>query len=315
MAISKRTAYLTDPICEQHDNGAGHPERPERLCALNEMLSESNFTDHLTHSTIINYPFDWCREVHVPEHIEAVQQAVECAPTPVGTETQVSEHSLEAAHTAFSAVMMACNMVRQGEAANAFCAVRPPGHHAESNTIMGFCLFNHIAIAARYLQRHHNLERLLIVDWDVHHGNGTQEIFYNDPSVLYVSTHQFPFFPGTGSPQETGKEAGDGSTLNIPLSAGSGDKELTSALRQKLVPKAQWFQPSFVLLSAGFDAHQRDPLAGLYVTEEGFREATKIVKEVANQYCDGQLVSVLEGGYDLTGLTASAEAHLAELTN
>ncbi len=315
MATPNRTAYLTDPICEQHKTGAGHPERPERLSALNQMLRKTNLANHLALPTISNYPFDWCREVHLTDHIEAVRQAVNRAPTPIGMDTHVSEHSLQAAHTAFSAVLMASDMVREGDVTNAFCAVRPPGHHAESNTIMGFCLFNNIAIAARYLQHHHNLERILIVDWDVHHGNGTQEIFYNDPSVLYVSTHQFPFFPGTGSPQETGKGAGEGYTLNIPLRSGSGDKEFASSLRQGLLPKAQWFQPSFVLLSAGFDAHQRDPLAGLDVTEQGFREVTKIVKEVADQYCNGQMVSVLEGGYDLTGLTASAEAHLEVLTN
>lgn len=315
MATANTTAYLTDPIYEKHETGAGHPERPERLAALNDMLSKSSVADRLSYPTIRHYPFDWCREVHVQEHVQAVQRAAEHAPTPIGMDTHVSEHSLEAAHKAFSAVMMTADHIMDGKIRNAFCAVRPPGHHAESNAIMGFCLFNNIAIAARYLQHHHNLERILIVDWDVHHGNGTQEIFYNDPSVLYVSTHQSPLFPGTGSRQETGQGAGEGCTLNIPLAAGSGDKELTTSLREDFIPKAQAFQPSFVLLSAGFDAHQRDPLAGLEMTEEGFREATRIVKEVADELCDGQMISVLEGGYDLTGLAASVEAHLEELTS
>jgi acetoin utilization deacetylase AcuC-like enzyme len=206
--------------------------------------------------------------------------------------------------------MAAVDAVLSGEVRNAFCAVRPPGHHATADRSMGFCLLNNVAIAARYIQKRHKLPKVLVVDWDVHHGNGTQEMFYADPSVFYFSVHRYPFYPGTGSAEQHGAGKGKGATLNVPLPAGSGDREFLRAFSEKLVPAAGQYHPDFVLVSAGFDAHRDDPLGGMRVTTEGFAEMTRIVKRIAEEHCQGRLVSVLEGGYDLDGLAASVAAHL-----
>ena len=196
---------------------------------------------------------------------------------------------------------------------NAFCAVRPPGHHALKDRAMGFCFFNNVAIAAKYIQNKHHLARVLIVDWDVHHGNGTQAIFYDDPSVFYFSTHQSPFYPGTGGADEKGEGKGRGFTLNVPLPAGSGDADYAKAFEEKLKPAAAAFQPDFVLISAGFDAARGDLLGRMDLTPEGYAQLTRIVKAIAQQYCKGRLVSVLEGGYNLEALAASVEAHVRVL--
>ncbi|HEX29514.1 TPA: histone deacetylase, partial [Candidatus Poribacteria bacterium] len=196
---------------------------------------------------------------------------------------------------------------------NVFCAIRPPGHHALKSRAMGFCLFNNVAIGARYIQRKYGLSKVLIVDWDVHHGNGTQAIFYDDPTALYFSTHQYPFYPGTGSREERGIGKGEGYTVNVPLPAGSGDEEYVRIFEEILRPKAIQFDPDFILISAGFDPYEDDPIGGMRVTPEGFAELTKIVKEIAEECCEGRLVSVLEGGYNLEGLAESVEAHILAL--
>ncbi|MCI0596022.1 MAG: histone deacetylase, partial [candidate division Zixibacteria bacterium] len=192
--------------------------------------------------------------------------------------------------------------------------VRPPGHHAEKDRAMGFCLLNNTAVAAAHLIEALGCERVLIVDWDVHHGNGTQNIFYSDPRVFYYSSHQYPFYPGTGAAFETGEGAGVGTTLNVPLAAGSGDEEFLAGLKEKLIPAAQKYRPEFIIISAGFDAHAEDPLAGLDVTDEGFEEAARLVKELAEEVCGGKLVSVLEGGYDLDVLGRCVCDHLKILS-
>jgi acetoin utilization deacetylase AcuC-like enzyme len=196
---------------------------------------------------------------------------------------------------------------------NAFCAVRPPGHHAESSRAMGFCLFNNVAIGIRYAQEQHGLKRVAIFDWDVHHGNGTQEIFYEDPSVLYVSTHQYPYYPGTGSASERGKGKGEGFTLNLPLSAGTDGKEYVKLFKEKIVPALQEFKPDILLISAGFDAHKDDPLAAIFLDESTYSEVTRMLAEFAEKCCQGRIVSVLEGGYDLQALPRCVEAHLQQL--
>ena len=201
----------------------------------------------------------------------------------------------------------------QGEVTNAFCAVRPPGHHALADRAMGFCIFNNVAIAARYVQQQYGLSRVLIVDWDVHHGNGTQAAFYDDPSVLYFSVHQFPFYPGSGTEAEKGRGKGLNSTINVPLPRGSGDKEYLEAFEQKLCPAALAFAPQFVFVSAGFDAHENDTLGGMRVTTEGYGKLTRIVKGIADQCCQGRLVAVLEGGYGLGGLADAVETHIRVL--
>jgi acetoin utilization deacetylase AcuC-like enzyme len=201
----------------------------------------------------------------------------------------------------------------QGRVQNAFCAVRPPGHHAESTHAMGFCLFNNIAITARYLQQRHGLERVAIVDWDVHHGNGTQRTFYEDPSVFFFSTHQYPYYPGTGKADETGMGRGTGFTKNVPLPAGMGDTEYLQIFNTVLRPALKAYRPDVVLVSAGFDAHRDDPLAGMKLTTEGYVALTRVVKEIAGEFCQGRILSCLEGGYNLEALGASVEGHLREL--
>jgi len=203
--------------------------------------------------------------------------------------------------------------VARGRHRSGFAAVRPPGHHAERDRAMGFCLFNNVAIAARYLQDHEGVERVLIVDWDVHHGNGTQHIFDDDPSVLYFSVHQSPLYPGTGAASERGVGPGLGATVNRPLSPGAGDGEFLGTLESDLANAADRFAPGFVLVSAGFDAHRADPLAQLEVSTEGFAAATRIVRAIAKRHCEGRMVSMLEGGYDLRALADSAAAHVEAL--
>jgi acetoin utilization deacetylase AcuC-like enzyme len=226
----------------------------------------------------------------------------------------MSADSFRVAKLATGGALAAVDRVMDGTVDNAFVAARPPGHHALPDRAMGFCLINHVAVAARYVQKKYGLERVLIVDWDVHHGNGTQDIFYSDPSVFYFSTHQWPHYPGSGAAAETGSGAGIGATLNVPLAKGDGDAEIVAAFADKLIPAAKSFRPDFVLVSAGFDGHRGDPLAGLEVTAVGYGELTRIVVDIANEYARGRLVSLLEGGYDLTALSRSVETHLLQLS-
>jgi acetoin utilization deacetylase AcuC-like enzyme len=257
---------------------------------------------------------DWILLVHSRDHLEDLAEPVRNAPRFLDPDTRMSVESYRVAQLAVGGALAAVDAVVSGQARNAFAAVRPPGHHALPEHAMGFCLFNNIAVTARYAQRRYCLDRVLIVDWDVHHGNGTQAIFYEDPTVLYFSTHQYPFYPGTGSAQETGAGPGKGFTLNVPLAAGAGDAEIVSAFRDQLVPATQAFQPQLVMMSAGFDAHRDDPLAQLRVTEGGYAELTRMVMELAESFAGGRVVSLLEGGYNLQALARSVEVHLAVLS-
>jgi acetoin utilization deacetylase AcuC-like enzyme len=217
--------------------------------------------------------------------------------------------ALRATGTCLNAV----DMVMKGENDNAFCIVRPPGHHASADRGMGFCLFNNVAIAARYAKKRYGIERVLIADWDVHHGNGTQDIFYDDPSVFFFSTHQSPWYPGTGSARERGEYEGDGTTLNCPFPAGAGREEILGAFRGRLLPEMKNFRPDLVLISAGFDSRAGDPLGQFLLNDSDFAELTSLLQEVADQHCGGRLVSVLEGGYSLDGLTKAVAAHAQAL--
>jgi acetoin utilization deacetylase AcuC-like enzyme len=297
----------------KHDTGQYHPERPSRLEAVMQALEVSGHAQQLTRLEGDNDPEAWVATVHHLEHIKLVQATRQHNHTALDPDTIVCRDSYDAALKAVAGTLAAADAVMQGQVSQAFCAVRPPGHHATSRRPMGFCLFNNVAILARYLQQHHGLDNILIIDWDVHHGNGTQYIFEEDPSVLYFSTHQYPFYPGTGAATETGQGRGQGFTMNVPLPAGTGDDTYLAVFEQQLLPRALAYRPDCVLISAGFDAHYADPLAQMQVTEEGYRRMTQVVKEVAATCCQQRLISVLEGGYNLAALARSVQAHIEEL--
>jgi acetoin utilization deacetylase AcuC-like enzyme len=228
-------------------------------------------------------------------------------------DTPVSPESYEAALRAAGGVMAAVDAVMEGKVRNAFCAVRPPGHHALRAKAMGFCLFNNVAIGTRYAQKKHHLAKILIVDWDVHHGNGTQEAFYQDGTILQFDIHRHPFYPGSGTADEKGAGKGLGFKINVPVPVGSGDETYKKAFEEQLRAPALAFKPDFVFISAGFDAAAGDPLGGMKVTPEGYAALTRIVRDIADSCCQGRIVAVLEGGYDLEGLAKSVEAHLRVL--
>jgi acetoin utilization deacetylase AcuC-like enzyme len=225
-------------------------------------------------------------------------------------DTRICKDSYDVALLAVGGVLLAIDELMAGRLTRAFCAVRPPGHHAESSRAMGFCLFNNVAIGARYAQRRYGVERIAIVDWDVHHGNGTQQIFYEDDSVLSISLHQYPFYPGTGATGERGTGRGDGFTINCPMGAGSVEKDYIDAFQTHVLPALHRFQPQLLLISAGFDAHADDPLASINLTDDSFGRMTEMLLEISAKYCDGRIVSVLEGGYNLKALARSVESHL-----
>lgn len=310
---SSRTGLVYSDIYLSHDPGRSHPEGPDRLRAVVGALNKSGLWERLEPIEAAPADISKLEQVHSREQIERIRQACRNAPSQIDWDTSVSEGSYDAALLAAGGVMAAVDAVAGGRVRNAFCAVRPPGHHATRDRAMGFCLFNNVAVAARHAQDAHGLRRILIVDWDAHHGNGTQEIFYEDPTVLYFSTHQLPGYPGSGKAGETGAGAGKGSTVNVPMEPGSGDEEYLRAFREILVPAADAFKPDLVLISAGFDAHDNEPLTNLEVSTEGFRKLTGIVKEIAARHCNGRLVSVLEGGYNLKNLGDSVVAHVKEL--
>jgi len=298
-----------------HDTGSGHPERPQRLQSVMGHLIKSVVWSHLDHLMPRPATPEEIQTVHPEPHVTTIRNRCLAGDRMLDEgDTHVCERSYDVALRAAGAVLEAVDGVLTGSFANAFCAVRPPGHHAETSTAMGFCLFNNVAIGARYAQRKHGVRRVAIVDWDVHHGNGTQEIFYGDDSVLYASLHQYPFYPGTGAASERGSGKGEGYTVNCPLSAGSDEASYLSALDSTIVPALDRFKPELILISAGFDAHRDDPLAQMQLADESYGRFTKILKDVATAHAGGRLVSVLEGGYHLDALARSVESHLSILT-
>ncbi|NOZ62961.1 MAG: histone deacetylase [Calditrichaeota bacterium] len=311
----RRTGFVFHPDFLLHSAGALHPESPQRLEAILSHLRQRTLWEKLSQITPQPADLQWIETIHSVDYIQSVRQA--CAAdgvTHLDADTGICPRSYEIALLAAGAGMTAADKIISGEIDNAFCAVRPPGHHAEYGHAMGFCLFNNIAILARYLQKKQEIERILIVDWDVHHGNGTQNTFYADPSVFYFSIHQWPHYPGSGAANERGSGKGLGFTLNAPMRAGSGDQDYAQAFVRQLIPAAEKFKPQFVLISAGFDAHKDDPLAGMNLTETGFTALSDIVFELAQYYCEGRLISLLEGGYHLKKLAASVAAHLSVLS-
>jgi len=308
---SGKTAFVYGDIYLKHKTGAGHPERPERLTAIVDRLKQKGLLDEVVAIKPVAASTEWLTAIHTPDYIEHVKQSCRSGTRYLDSaDTPISADSYDAALAAAGGVLAAVDAVMDGKASNALCAVRPPGHHALEDRAMGFCLFNNVAIAARYVQKKHKLARVLIVDWDVHHGNGTQAAFYDDPSVFYFSVHQSPFYPGTGSAEERGEGKGVGVTLNVPLRAGGGDSEYQRAFEEKLIPAATAFKPDFGLISSGFDAARGDLLGGMKITPEGYAALSRIVKSMATDHCQGRLVSVLEGGYNVEAVAASVEAHL-----
>jgi len=304
------TAFLADPIAKEHATVPGHPERPARWDAAVRGLGGAALAEAP--------PREATREelalCHTPGYIDTAKHDVEAGYTSLSTgDTDICGRSYEAALRATGTCLNAIDLVMDGRADNAFCIARPPGHHATPDRGMGFCLFNNVAIAARYAQRRYGVERVLIADWDVHHGNGTQDIFYDDPSVFFFSTHQSPWYPGTGSERERGENEGDGATMNCPFPAGSGRDEILGAFRTKLLPAMRDYRPDLVLISAGFDSRTGDPLGHFLLTDDDFAELTYLLQEVADRHCNGRLVSVLEGGYSLDGLTRAVAAHTGAL--
>jgi acetoin utilization deacetylase AcuC-like enzyme/formylglycine-generating enzyme required for sulfatase activity len=309
-----RTGLVSGDIFLEHKTPRGHPERPQRISAILERFKTSGLLADLTPIAPAPAALEWIAAVHAPQYIQRVKRSCAAGAGYVDSrDAPVSAESYNVALQAAGGVLAAVDAVMGEKVRNAFCAVRPPGHHACKDRAMGFCLFNNVAIAARYVQKKHKLPKVLIVDWDVHHGNGTQATFYDDPTVMYFSVHQHPFYPHTGTAAETGAGKAVNHTINVPLPAGSGDREYQQAFQEKLLPAAMAFHPDFVFISAGFDAHQDDPLGGMKLTARQYAAQTRIVKQIAARCCRGRLVSVLEGGYGLEGLAASVEAHVRTL--
>ena len=310
------TAIVYDESCERHDPGPGHPERPGRAGAIVAALRASPAAGRLAWLTPRPARGEELAACHSGDYIRQARHDVESGARMLSTgDTNLCRDSWACALLAAGAALTAVDAVCDGRAANAFCPMRPPGHHATSRRGMGFCLFNNAALAARYAQRRHAIQRVLIVDWDVHHGNGTQEIFYEDPSVFYFSTHQWPWYPGSGLEDQTGAGAGVGTTMNRPLPAGAEGKEVLAAFREGLVPAMKAFRPALVIVSAGFDSRRADPLGHLRLSDDDFAELTRLVMGIAAEHAGGRLVSVLEGGYNIDGLASAARAHVEALAH
>ena len=251
--------------------------------------------------------------VHDSGYVASVKQSCADEVRNLDADTVISSNSYDAALLSAGAGMKAIDQLIDGNIHNAFCAVRPPGHHAEQDHAMGFCLFNNVGIAARYAQKTKGLNKIFIFDWDVHHGNGSQHSFYSDPSIYYSSMHQYPFYPGTGAGEETGTGDGLGTTLNLPMDAYSDDDDYLSAVQNKLIPEIQRYKPDLIIISAGFDAHQNDPLAQIQLTTDCFGKMTELLMGIAKDVCDGRLLSMLEGGYDYDALSDSVRLHMQTL--
>ena len=314
MSSTLTTAFLYHPVFLRHQTGWNHPEKRQRLSVIIGQLKQTGLWDRLLHIDPTPAAVTDITAIHDPQYVEAIRAACEAGGIFEPDEVTLgSPGTYDAAMMAAGAVLTGIDAVMDGRARNAFCAVRPPGHHAERDRAMGFCFFNNVAIGARHLQQRHGLRRIAIIDWDVHHGNGTQHAFYNDASVFYFSIHQYPLYPQSGRAHETGEGAGKGYTLNVPVAAGSTDTDYERVFRDDLKPALERFQPEFILISAGFDGHHKDPLAGVALTADGFGRLTRMVMGMARQHCGERLVSVLEGGYDPDALATSAEAHIRSL--
>lgn len=311
-----RTGLVCDACFEQHRTGVGHPERPERLKAIAAALNDRGLLSSTKAIEPVSAEFQHVERNHDQDYLERIQRW--CAEgrrhgdTP---DTDLSPKSFDVALLAAGSLIRAVDGVMVGEIDNAFCAVRPPGHHAERNICMGFCIINNVAVAARHLIASHGLERVVILDWDVHHGNGTQHSFYDNPQVYYISLHGHPgiLYPGTGYAHERGRGAGEGFNLNVPIVPPGGDDVWRKAFDEQVLPAIDAYRPQFVLISAGFDAHRLDPLGPLELDTESYGWMSNALLGIARSYCSGRLVSVLEGGYNLKALAESTCLHVERL--
>jgi len=309
------TGLISDQRFLEHEPGAGHPECPERLHRTLAHLESLPWMDSLHRLEPQAISEDYLARIHSPHYIERVQNACLAGDKTLDSmDVGICEASFEIARLAAGSLLVLADAVLAGNVDNGLVLARPPGHHAESEQALGFCLFNNVAVLARYLQLRHALEKILILDWDVHHGNGSQHAFEDDPSILYISTHQYPFYPGTGAWSETGTGRGRGATLNCPMAAGSGDEDYERAFMQKILPKIDAFKPEFVIISAGFDAHAEDPLGQIRLSTDFYGWMSLRMMEVADKHCQGRIVSALEGGYNLDILPLCVAEHLRVLS-
>lgn len=306
-----KTGIVIDARYRDHDTGVGHPERPERIEVLLSLLEER--ADEFVLLPAREASGDEIALVHDGAYVEDVAATAHRQWFAFDPDTPTGPRSYDTARLAAGGLLAGLDAIIAGHVDNAFAFVRPPGHHAERRRAMGFCLFNNVAVGAEYLRRRYGIDRVLIVDWDLHHGNGTQHMFEADPGVLYVSAHQYPFYPGTGALAESGQGDGEGYTVNLPFPAGCGDAEYIDAFRRIVEPIAHAFAPQFVLISAGFDAHARDPLGEMRLSEAGFRAMTRSLLAVAQEHAAGRCAAILEGGYDLQAICSSSLAVLDEL--
>ena len=309
----RKTAVYRDDLFLQHQPGFSHPESPDRLRVIYDELDKESIGDHFIYPQFDPVSDDIIGLNHSKTLMKRVAATQGRDHDYLDADTSTSAKSYEAACLAAGALVDGINRIEQGEIDNAFCLVRPPGHHAEHDQSMGFCLYNNVAIGARWAMQEYGLKRVMIVDWDLHHGNGTQHSFYETNKVLYLSSHQYPYYPGTGAMLETGKGGGDGFTVNVPLAGGQGDMEFARIYNELVVPVARAYQPELILVSCGFDIYNGDPLGAMQVSPDGFAWMTRKMVEVAEEVCNGKLLITLEGGYNLTGMRDGALAVLAEL--
>ena len=311
----RKTGIVKDSRYMKHDMGTYHPENPRRLKVIYEMLENSDMKGKFYEIKPRSATKEEICYIHSPGYMDRIANTEGKAYVMLDPDTSTCPDSYRVALLAAGGLCEAIRFVLEGKVNNAFALIRPPGHHAERDRAMGFCLFNNVAIGARYAQKVYAMEKVLIVDWDLHHGNGTQHSFESDSTILYFSTHQYPYYPGTGSFEEVGVGAGEGFTVNVPLSHGYGDAEYVSIYNRILKPIALEFKPDLILISAGFDIYKGDPLGGMSVTPEGFAAMTRVIMDISDKCCDGKLVITLEGGYDLNGLRDSVKAVLKELSD
>lgn len=308
-----KTGIVTDPIYIEHDTGRFHPESSERLVVLYKMLEDEDISGKFVQITPRKAARDEIELVHKPSYFDRVAATAGKSHSSLDPDTQTSEKSFEAALYAAGGLLLGIDDMFEGKLDNVLALVRPPGHHAEADRGMGFCLFNNAAIAALYAIKKYSLKRVLICDWDLHHGNGTQHSFWEDDRVLYFSTHQFPYYPGTGSLREVGGGKGEGFTVNVPLNIGNGDAEYYKVFKKVLEPIAEEYKPELVIVSAGFDIYFKDPLGGMQVTPQGFAALAQVLKSIAGKSAGGKLLITLEGGYHLGGLRDGTKCVIKEM--